>query len=181
MRYRGGATRPGAVDQALAELQRANVGIVQMPCPEQCAWGGVDKRYTMPAYGADRTRLRRVRRPATWLFLLYTRLAYRRLAGQVVRDVRDYVRSGQSVRAVVGVAGSPPSCGVRTTLDLVGALDTIAGLEPTDLNTTDFNRRAVAAHLRPGQGLFITALRRRLRRRGLDVAFEEHDLVELSR
>ena len=107
-------------------------------------------------------------------------MAYRRLAGQVVRDVRDYVRSGQSVRAVVGVAGSP-SCGVRTTLDLVGALDTIAGLEPTDLNTTDFNRRAVAAHLRPGQGLFITALRRRLRLGGLDVAFEEHDLVELSR
>jgi predicted secreted protein len=90
-----------------------------MPCPKQRAWGGVDKRYTMPAYGVDQTTLRRLRRPATWLFLLYTRLADRRLAGQVARDIGDYVRSGQSVQAVVGVGGSP-ACGVRTTLNLRG-------------------------------------------------------------
>ena len=119
VRYQGGATRPGAVDEVVARLQRAGVGIVQMPCPEQRAWGGVDKQYTMPAYGADQTRLRRLRRPASWLFLLYTRLAYRRFAGQVAREIRDYVRSGQSVQAVLGVGGSP-SCGVRTTLDLRG-------------------------------------------------------------
>src|SRR5215207_7243130 len=46
VRYQGGATRPGAVDEVVARLQRAGVGIVQMPCPEQRAWGGVDKRYT---------------------------------------------------------------------------------------------------------------------------------------
>jgi hypothetical protein len=134
----------------------------------------VDKRYRMPAYGADQTTLRRLRRPATWLFLLYTRLAYRRLAGQVVRDIGDYVRSGQSVQAVVGVGGSP-SCGVRTTLDLKGVLDTIAGCAPTKLSTDDFNRRVIAGHARAGQGMFIAALRRQLRRRGLDVPFDEHD------
>ena len=124
-----------------------------MPCPEQRAW----------------------------LFLLYTRFAYRRLAGQVERDIRDYVRSGQSVQAVVGV-GASPSCGVRTTLDLAGALDTMAGSDPTQLNTDDFNRRVIAAHARPGQGLFIAALRRQLRHRGLDLPFEEHDLIaEISR
>ena len=58
VRYQGGATRPGAVDEVVANLQRAGVGIVQMQCPEQRAWGGVDKRYTMPAYGADQTRFR---------------------------------------------------------------------------------------------------------------------------
>ena len=68
VRYQGGATRPGAVDEVVARLQHAGVGIVQMPCPEQRAWGGADKRYTMPAYGADHTTLRRLRRPATWLF-----------------------------------------------------------------------------------------------------------------
>ena len=73
VRYRVGATRPGAVDEVVARLQRAGVGIVQMPCPEQRAWGGVDKRYTMPVYGAEHTKLRRLRRPATWLFMLYTR------------------------------------------------------------------------------------------------------------
>ena len=136
----------------------------------------MDKRYTMPAYGADQTTLRRLRRPATWLFLLYTRLAYRRLAGQVARDMGDYLRSGQSVQAVVGVGGSP-SCGVRTTVDLKGVLDTIAGCDPTQLNTDDFNRRVIAAHARGGQGMFITALRRQLRGRGLDIPFDEHDLI----
>ena len=136
----------------------------------------MDKRYTMPAYGADQTRFRRLRRPASWLFLLYTRLAYRRLAGQVARDIGDYVRSGQSVQAVVGVGGSP-SCGVRTTLDLKGVLDTIAGCDPTQLHTDDFNRRVIAGHTRAGQGMFIAALRRQLRRRGLDVPFDEHDLI----
>jgi predicted secreted protein len=176
VRYQGGATRPGAVDEVVANLQRAGVGIVQMQCPEQRAWGGVDKRYTMPAYGADQTRFRRLRRPASWLFLLYTRLAYRRLAGQVARDIGDYVRSGQSVQAVVGVGGSP-SCGVRTTLDLKGVLDTIAGCDPTQLHTDDFNRRVIAGHTRAGQGMFIAALRRQRRRRGLDVPFDEHDLI----
>jgi predicted secreted protein len=176
VRYQGGATRPGAVDEVVARLQRAGVGIVQMPCPEQRAWGGVDKRYTMPAYGADHMRLRRLRRPTTWLFLLYTRLAYRRLAGQVARAIADYVRSGQTVQAVVGVGGSP-SCGVRTTLDLNGVLDTIAACDPTQLNTDDFNRRVIIAHARPGQGMFIAALRRQLRRRRIDVPFDEHDLI----
>jgi hypothetical protein len=74
----------------------------------------------MPAYGADQTTLRRLRRPATWLFVLYTRLAYRRLAGQVARDIGDYVRSGQSVQAVVGVGGSP-SCGCAPRWILRGA------------------------------------------------------------
>jgi predicted secreted protein len=176
VRYQGGATRPGAVDEGVARLQRTGVGIVQMPCPEQRAWGGVDKQYTMPAYGADRTRLRRLRRPASWLFLLYTRLAYRRLAGQVARDIGDYVRVGQSVPAMLGVGGSP-SCGVRTTLDLRGVLDTIAGCDPTELNTADFNRRVIVAHARAGQGMFMAALHRQLRRRGLEVPFEKHDLI----
>ena len=176
VRYQGGATRPGAVYEVVARLQRAGVGIVQMPCPEQRAWGGVDKRYTMPAYGADHMRLRRLRRPTAWLFLFYTRLAYRRLAGQVARDIAAYVRSGQSVQAVVGV-GSPHSCGVRTTLDLNGVLDTIAACDPTQLNTDDFNRRVIVAHARPGQGMFIAALRRQLRRRRIDVPFDEHDLI----
>jgi hypothetical protein len=112
--------------------------------------------------------------PATWLFLRYTRLAYRRLAGKVARDIGDYTRSGQSVQAVVGVRGSP-SCGVRTTLDLKEALETIARCDPNQLNTDEFSRRVIVAHARPGQGMFIAALRRQLR--GLDVPFDEHDLI----
>ena len=35
VRYLGGATRPGGVDEVVAPLQRGGVGIVQLPCPEQ--------------------------------------------------------------------------------------------------------------------------------------------------
>ena len=106
-RYLAGATRPGGLDGVVCALQRRGQGIVQMPCPEQYAWGGACKRYTMPAYGAERTRFRRLRRPATGLFLAYTRLAYRRLARRVAADIADYLRSGFTVEAVVGVGGSP--------------------------------------------------------------------------
>ena len=71
---------------------------------------------------------------------------------------------------------------MRKTLDIAGALETMAGCDPTQLNTDDFNRRVIAAHARPGQGLFTAALRPQLRHRGLDVPFEEHDLIaEITR
>jgi predicted secreted protein len=176
VRYLGGATRPGGVDEVVAPLQREGVGIVQMPCPEQRAWGGVCKRYTLAAYGADRTGLRLLRRPASWLFLIYTRLAYRRLARRVAHEIGDYTRSGYTVQAVVGIGGSP-SCGVRTTLDLPTALGTIARCDPAQLDRREFNNRAIVANARRGEGLFVAALRRQLRRRRLDVPFDEHDLI----
>lgn len=181
VRYLGGATRPGMTGEVVAGLRRAGVGVVQMPCPEQYAWGGVCKRYTMPAYGADLTPLRRLRRPATGLFLAYTRLAYHRLARRVAAQVADYRRSGHSVESVLGVGGSP-SCGVRTTLDLPAVLDDIAGREPASLDRGDFNRHVIAGHAIAGQGMFIAALRRHLHRRGIDVPFDEHDLLaEITR
>src|SRR5690348_3972271 len=106
-RYLGGATRPGAFEEAVPAQVRTGVGLVQMPCPEEHAWGGVCKRYTIPAYGSDRTALRRVRRLATRLFLIYTRLAYRGLAGRVAGQIADYVRTGHAVESVVGIGGSP--------------------------------------------------------------------------
>ncbi len=42
-RYAGGATRPGAVSEAVEELIGAGYGIHQLPCPEPLAWGGVLK------------------------------------------------------------------------------------------------------------------------------------------
>lgn len=176
VRYLGGATRPGACEEAVATLMHARAGLVQMPCPEQHAWGGVCKRYTIPAYGADRTALRRVRRPATWLFLIYTRLTYRRLAGRVARQIADYVRTGHTVESVVGIGGSP-SCGVHTTLDLPAVLDDIARRDPARLTRRDLNQHVIAGHTQPGAGLFIATLRRELRRRRIEVPFQEHDLI----
>jgi len=181
VRYLGGATCHGACEEAVAGWLRTGTGMVQMPCPEQYAWGGVCKRYTMPAYGAARSIPRWLRRAATQLFLAYTWLTYRRLARHVATQIADYLDSGYQVTSVVGIGGSP-SCGVRTTLDLPAVLDDIAARDPARLNRHDVNRQVIAGHARPGQGLFIAALRRQIRRRGVDVAFDEHDLIaEITR
>jgi hypothetical protein len=87
------------------------LGIVQVPCPEQHAWGGVLKRTLLAVYGLRyRSRvLFAPRRPLLALFRLRTRLIYRRLAGQTVAEVADYLDSGFDVTAIVGVDGSASS------------------------------------------------------------------------
>jgi predicted secreted protein len=176
VRYLGGATRAGACQEQVAAWLAAGLGVVQMPCPEQYAWGGVCKRFTMPAYGADSTIPRWLRRPSTWLFLAYTRWAYRHLAGRVAAQISDYVRSGYQVTAVVGIGGSP-SCGVRVTLDLPAVLDDLAARDPARLTREELNQHIIAGHARAGEGMFIAALRQKLRRRAIDVPFDEHSLI----
>ena len=175
VRYPGGATRPGAVDEVVDLIQAAGVGICQMACPEQEVWGGVRKRRMLLAYGADRRGLGLVRRVLTPIFIAYTRWRYDRSAGRVVSQVRDYRRAGYQVVGIVGVDGSP-SCGVSRTLDLRGAVDALAGCDPRITDAATFNDRVVISNLHPGEGLFTTAVRRRLRRMGMSVPWFAHDL-----
>jgi predicted secreted protein len=42
-RYAGGATRRGIVEEVIRPCLVEGLGVVQMPCPEQIAWGGVLK------------------------------------------------------------------------------------------------------------------------------------------
>lgn len=76
---------------------------------------------------------------------------------------------------VAGVAGSP-SCGIRRTLDLAGAVEAMAACALAAVDRTTFNREVIAANVGPGEGLFVHELRRALRRRGIQVPFQEHDL-----
>lgn len=98
------------------------------------------------------------------------------LARRVAEEIADYLRSGYTVEAVVGIGGSP-SCGVRTTLDLPAALDTIAGCDPARLDRRDFNDQVIVAHARHGEGRLMAALRRQLRRRRLQIRLREYDLI----
>lgn len=179
-RYAGGATRPGAVTEAVEELMGAGLGIHQLPCPEALAWGGVLKRRTLRLYGSRRSPLYPVRGALLWAFAGWTRLVYGRLARRVARDVADYERSGVTVAGVVGI-GASPSCGVRTTLDLRASVDVLAACPLSALTPGLVNGQAVLSCRRPGQGMFIEALDRELARRGLEVPAFEHDLAtELS-
>ena len=174
-RYLGGAFHSGAVPE-IAELQRLGIGIHQMRCPERQAWGGTLKRLVLPAYGSKGTVLYRFRAPLLRLFVWYTRLIYWRLARGVVRDIREYQRSGVRVVGIVGV-GASPSCGVTTALDLRRSFEVIASCPVAELNRETFNQRAIVDCRTAGEGLFLRTLARQLARRQITVPFAEYDIV----
>ena len=176
VRYLGGAGRTAGVDEVIDSYLRRGIGIVQMPCPEQHAWGGVLKRRMLMAYGASGILRGAAARIGVRPFVWYTRLVYTRLGRRIAAQVADYRRSGVDVVGIVGVGGSP-SCGVATTLDLVGAVRALTHCPLQALDRDVVNRQVVAANLTPGTGLFIRSVRRHLNRRGLHVNFLEHDLL----
>ncbi len=175
-RYAGGATRPGAVSEAVEELIGAGYGIHQLPCPERLAWGGVLKPHSLRLYDSKGGLLYPLRGLLLRVFVIWTRLAYRRLARWVARDVADYQRSGIAVAGMVGI-GASPSCGVTTTLDMRASLEVVASCPAAALTRDVMNERAVLGCRREGEGLFIAALDRQLCRRGLEVPALEHDLA----
>jgi predicted secreted protein len=174
-RYLGGAFHSGAVPEII-ELQRRGVGIHQMRCPEQRAWGGVLKPYMLRAYGSKGTLTYRLRGPLIQLFVWYTRLVYRRLARAVLKDIEAYERSGVRVIGIVGV-GASPSCGVTTTLDLRRSFEVVASCPVAMLDRRAINERAVVDCRAAGEGLFIRTLQRQLSRKGISIPLVEYDLV----
>jgi uncharacterized protein YbbK (DUF523 family) len=175
-RYLGGAFKAGAVPEVVTGLLEAGIGISQMPCPEQRAWGGVPKRLLLRAHGIKGSPLYPLRRPLLRLFVAYTRLAYARLARGVAREIADYQRSGYTVVGVIGV-GSSPSCGVTYTLDMRRSLEVIAACPIAAIDRTTMNKHVVAGCRTLGEGIFMEQLRRQLERDRITVPFVEHDIV----
>jgi uncharacterized protein YbbK (DUF523 family) len=173
-RYLGGAARPGCVREIVDACADAGLGMVQLPCPEEHAWGGVGKRRLLLLYGSAGWLPGPLRRALLPVLLTYTRRVYARLARRTARRVADYRRSGCEVVAVVGVDGSP-SCGVATTTDIPAAVDRLARADRRTLTPAAVNA-VVRETLVPGPGLFTAALRRELRRRRIDVPYLAHDL-----
>jgi len=176
VRYLGGAGRAGGVSEVVDGYLGRGVGICQLPCPEQRAWGGVLKRRMLVAYGSAGTvrapAARLLLRPFTW----YTRRVYARLARAVTRDILDYRRCGVEVVGLVGIGGSP-SCGVATTLDLPAAVSALTRCPAARLDRRTLNEDIIAPNVHPGEGLFIHALRQQLARAGAHVPMDEHELL----
>jgi hypothetical protein len=164
------------VDELVDGFQQEGLDIYQMRCPEQRAWGGVLKRSVLHVYGSKGTLLYRLRHVLLPFFIWYTRLNYARLVREVVRDIEDYIRSGFEVVGIVGVGGSP-SCGVCTTLDLGHSLEAVAGCPLAQLDRQVMNETAIAGCLCKGEGLFMEALQRRLRRKRFTIRWYEHELL----
>lgn len=176
-RYAGGATRPGAVIEAVDELTATGYGIHQLPCPERLAWGGVLKRRTLWLYSSKGGPLYPLRGVLLTAFIWWTKAVYKRLARQVAREVDDYHRAGIAVDGIVGIGGSP-TCGVTNTLDLRASLEVVASCPAAALTRDVMNEQAVMGCRRAGAGLFVEALDRELDRRRLTVPALEHDLAD---
>jgi predicted secreted protein len=174
-RYLGGACTGGPVREVLQPCLDHGVGIVQLPCPEQHAWGGVLKRRLLLFYGAEGTLRDRLRPVLLPLLLWYTRRIFRRLAREAAAQVEDYRNAGFTVLGVVGVDGSP-SCGVRTTLDVKESLAAVGRLREGAATAREMND-IVRGCAVPGTGLFIALLGEELKRRGVSVPFLAQDLL----
>ena len=173
-RYLGGACRAGAVEEIVQPCLDAGLGIVQMRCPEQIAWGGILKRRLLKFSGSKGFLIDRLGPLLRPLFIGYTRHVYRKLAKQVAGEIEDYVSSGFSVAGIVGVDGSP-SCGVCRTINIPRSLEQAAGMSG-NARVEDINQ-IVLNCLVEGQGIFVELLQSELARRKLNVRFMAHDLT----
>ena len=108
----GTAEVPAAHREILRTILDAQVGVVQMPCPELCCLGldrGDPKGGERPVV-VENTRIRRAMGQPEAAARL------RELTSQVVRQIREYRKHGFAVLGIVGVDRSP-CCGVNTTSD----------------------------------------------------------------
>jgi predicted secreted protein len=181
-RYQGGAFTCGMLVPLVEEAASRGYGIVQMPCPEQLAWGGVAKRFMRFSYGLDSSAsvLKRAKGFLSAVFVMYSRCRFRRIARGVVRQIRDYRQSGCEVVAVVGIDGSP-TCGLARRINLGRGLRFHAALPPGGLARADYNRELYGQCAEPGPGLFFRELEKLLAREGLGVPLVAHDLPGESR
>jgi predicted secreted protein len=174
-RYLGGARYGGAVREIVEPCLARGIGIVQLPCPEQHAWGGVLKRRLLFFFGSAGTLRHRLLGALLPAMLWYTRRVYRRLARETAEQIRDYTDAGITVLGVVGVDASP-SCGVCKRLRVDEALRGLARLA-RETATAEHVNAVVRAAVSPGTGLYVELLQKELERRGLHVPFVAHDLI----
>ncbi len=175
-RYLGGACQSGCIKEIVDQCLKHDLGIVQMPCPEQRAWGGVLKRYLLMGHGLKLRyplayRLRGLLIPAG---MLITRFVYSRLASEVVGQIEDYITSGFSVVGIIGIDGSP-SCAVNRTPDYKKS--NIFFSTPVELVTPDSQKASLQESLMAGRGIFVDELLKKLKRRGIEIPFQAHDLM----
>lgn len=175
-RYLGGACRPGAIAEIVTYCVDHDLGIVQLPCPEEAAWGGVLKRLLLRSIGARTHPFYPLRGVMLPVFLGYTRLVFGGLAGHVARQISDYRRAGIEVAAIVGIDGSP-SCGVSQTLAIRDAAEGWSAIAVAEASAERLNE-VIRQTLVPGTGIFIRQIERALIRRRLKVPFIGHSLLD---
>lgn len=175
-RYFGGAFRRGAIEELVGPLVEQGIGLIQMKCPEQSAWGGVHKKHLWNFLGSKRRLLYRFRGVVVPLFRAYTRVKYRRLAREVLNEIAEYNKAGGEIIGLVGVDGSP-SCGVLKSLEMKCAAEILASTDPHSADRLIFNNTLYSKCVVNGPGIFIEELDRLLKRRGIVLRFYSIDII----
>lgn len=175
-RYFGGAFRKGAVEEVVTELVEKGVGLIQMKCPEQKAWGGVQKAHLWRFLGSRRGLLYRFRGVLIPLFRAYTRAIYRRLASEVIDEIAEYSKAECEIVGLVGVDGSP-SCGVLKSLEMKCAAEILADTDIDSMDRAIFNNTLYSKCLTEGPGMFIEELDRLSKRRNIVLKFHSIDIL----
>lgn len=176
IRYLGGAFRKGGIDEIIDEIQNHGIGIIQMKCPEQKAWGGVLKKHIWRPLGARNKFLYKIIKILLPFFIWNTKRVYKSIAKDVVAELTDYITSGYEVVGIIGIAGSP-SCGVNTTLDIKKFMDFLANTNIDELDRNTMNTIGLKGSLVQGEGLFIKILKKELDNKNIKLNFFEHDLI----
>lgn len=178
-RYLGGAFCPGALTDVVSKWMNKGVGIVQMPCPEQHAWGGVNKTWMWLAYASKGTLREHVSIIMLPAFLLYTRLRYKRIARDVCNRMKDYRKAGYEIVGVVGIDGSP-TCGVRESLSMRRSTGYFARQEWTTTREA-FNEGMYRECAVQEEGMYFRELHRRMTSAHMEIPVDAVSLAEEMR
>lgn len=106
----GTADYPGTNKSILKLLMEADVGIIQMPCPELLCLG-LDRG---DVCGGERdvvvenTRIRHQLENGRAIEIMHN------LVNQIIFQIKEYMKNGFSILGVIGINRSP-SCGIDTT------------------------------------------------------------------
>lgn len=101
---------PGAIKEAVQTLLDAEVGLLQMPCPELLCLG-LDRQADPTANSTVESEDTRV---AQLMLEAKTRRLCKTFVDHIVYQIEEYLRNGFQIVGLIGINGSP-TCGVDTT------------------------------------------------------------------
>jgi predicted secreted protein len=175
-RYLGGAFRKGVVKEFVDEIYRNDIGIVQMKCPEQKAWGGILKKKMWLGLGIKNSLLYKFRKLYLIYFKWHTRRICRKIAKEVINEINDYLKIGFQVVGIIGVRSSP-CCGVFKTLQIENSVEYLACLDVNNLDRNEFNKNGIEGPLIDGNGFFIKELEKLVHKKAIPIKFYEYDFI----
>lgn len=101
---------PGAILGATKKLLNANVGIIQLPCPE-LLYLGLDRQAEQ---SANRTIESEDTRVAVRMNEEKAKILCQSLVDFVVYQIEEYIKNGFEIVGLIGINGSP-TCGIETS------------------------------------------------------------------